>query len=665
MKHAIGATYSVRFAVKRPANVPLGKFKMRIPLKVKGQNEDIVAGIDLGTTNTLIAQMVDGSPRIIEDRQGRTITPSVVSIDENHQTTVGDEALERSLSNPTGTISSIKRFIGRGLDDVHAEIERQPYQVVRSKNNEQVAFRVHGKEYLPQEIAALVLVEAKKRAERRLSARLKKAVITVPAYFDDAQRQATRDAGRMAGIDVLRIINEPTAAALAYGLDRSEAGTILVYDLGGGTFDVSILKLTEGVFKVIATTGNTALGGDDFDRALAGLLLRGLSAEERARISNSPASRQLLKIASESAKKSLSSERSTHVDIGFPGVGLSVQRSLSRNEYEDVIAPLIQQTLEAIEFVLDDADLDPEDIDEVVCVGGSTRTPLVRAQLNSLFGKAPHTELNPDEVVAMGAAIQASQLAGDGVQQDGAVLLDVTPLSLGIETYGGGVTKLLWRNTPIPARASEGFTTQVDDQTAFDVHVLQGEREMARDLRSLARFKLRGIPPMSAGMPRLLVEFFIDANGILSVSAKETTSGVEANIEVTPTYGLNDDQVEDMILDSIEHAKEDFLAHMLADLLAEAEGLIRYSRRAIAQQGEKLPKPLIDQIKLAVAGMEAAIETNDKEVIEAGMTVLNEATSSIAQQMMNEVLKVTVTGKAMSEVMGSEPRTRASSIELK
>ena len=638
---------------------------MRIPLKVKGQSEDIVAGIDLGTTNTLVAQMVDGTPQIIKDRQGRAITPSVVAIDEQHQTTVGDEALERSLSNPTGTISSVKRFIGRGLEDVAPEIERQPYQVVRSQNNEQVAFRVHGKEYLPQEISALVLVEAKKRAERRLSARLKRAVITVPAYFDAAQRQATRDAGRMAGIDVLRIINEPTAAALAYGLDRQGAGTILVYDLGGGTFDVSILKLTEGVFKVIATTGNTSLGGDDFDRALTNLLLQDLSDEERAKVIASPASKQLLKIAAETAKKSLSSQDETDINLDFPGLDLSLENKLQRSAYEEAITPLVQQTLAAIEFVLDDAALDLEDIDEVVCVGGSTRTPLVRKRLHDLFGKAPHTQLNPDEVVAMGAAMQASQLSGDAAQQSGAVLLDVTPLSLGIETYGGGVTKLMWRNTPIPARSSEGFTTQVDDQTAFDIHVLQGEREMAKDLRSLARFSLRGIPPMSAGMPRLLVEFFIDANGILSVTARETTSGVEANIEVTPTYGLSDEQVEDMILDSIEHAEEDFLAHMLADLRAESEGLIRYSKRAVEERGKDLPKALIDQIELATAGMQTALETNEKEIIEAAMSVLNEATSSIAQQMMNEVLKVTVAGKTMSEVMGSEPRTKASSVELK
>ena len=638
---------------------------MLIPLKVKGQNEDIVAGIDLGTTNTLVAQVIDGTPRIIQDRQGRAITPSVVSIDAEHQTTVGDEALERALSNPTGTISSVKRFIGRGLDDVADEIERQPYQIVRSQDSEMVAFRVHGKEYLPQEIAALVLVEAKRRAERRLGARLKRAVITVPAYFDDAQRQATRDAGRMAGIDVLRIINEPTAAALAYGLDRKGTGTILVYDLGGGTFDVSILKLTEGVFKVIATTGNTALGGDDFDRVIAELMLDGIGTEDRARVSASPASKQLLKIASERAKKTLSAEPSAHVDIEFPGLDLQLQREIRRSAYEDAIAPLVQQTLDAIEFVLDDADLDPEDIDEVICVGGSTRTPLVRVRLADLFGKPPHTDLNPDEVVAMGAAIQANQLAGLGNQQDGAVLLDVTPLSLGIETYGGGVTKLLWRNTPIPARASEGFTTQVDDQTAFDIHVLQGEREMARDLRSLARFKLSGIPAMSAGMPRLLVEFFIDANGILSVTARETTSGAETSIEVTPTYGLNDEQVEDMILESIDHAEEDFLAHMLAGLRAEAEGLIRYSKRAIVEQEASLPAVLINQIELATAGMQAALEINEKEVIEAGISVLNEATSSIAQQMMNEVLRVTVTGKTMNEVMGGEPRTKASSVELK
>jgi len=638
---------------------------MRIPLKVKGQRDDVVAGIDLGTTNTLVAQVIDGTPQVILDRQGRNITPSVVSIDSDHQQVVGDEAVERALDNPTGTISSIKRFIGRGLGDVSAEIARQPYQVVRSQRGEQVAFRVHGKEYLPLELSALILTEAKRRAERRLGARIKRAVITVPAYFDDAQRQATRDAGRMAGIDVLRILNEPTAAALAYGLQRGRAGTILVYDLGGGTFDVSILKLTEGVFKVIATTGNTALGGDDFDQRLGEVLIDGLSDEQRAQISSSPQSRQLLKMASEGAKVSLSEEERAHVQLDFPELGLGVERTVTRSQYEAAITPLVEQTLASVEFVLDDAELEPEDIDDVVCVGGSTRTPLVRGRLEEFFGKAPHTALNPDEVVALGAAVQADQLAGGATADEGAILLDVTPLSLGIETYGGGVTKLLWRNTPIPARASEGFTTQVDKQTAFDIHVLQGEREMARDLRSLGRFKLRGIPPMNAGMPRLLVEFFIDADGILSVTARETTSGVEAGIEVTPTYGLDDEQVEDMILASIEHAEEDFTAHILADLRAEAEGLVRYSARALIERGDSLHPALVSQVKLANDGMRAALDCDDKEVLEAAMSVLNEATSSIAQEMMNEVLKVTVQGKTVGEVIGSEPRTTASSIELK
>ncbi|MBJ93141.1 MAG: molecular chaperone DnaK [Rickettsiales bacterium] len=638
---------------------------MRIDLQVKGQNEDIVAGIDLGTTNTLVAQIHNGSPRIIEDRNGRTVTPSVVSIDEEHHVNIGDEAIARSLLNPTGTVTSVKRFIGRALDDVSRELERQACQVVASEHGSQVAFRIHGREYLPQELSALILGEAKKRAERRLSARLKRAVITVPAYFDDAQRQATRDAGRMAGIDVLRIINEPTAAALAYGLDRKGSGTILVYDLGGGTFDVSILKLSEGLFKVIATTGNTALGGDDFDQVMADLMLRSCDEEQRQKISANPASKQLLKIAAEGAKKSLSSEANAQVELNFPELDLKLDTLIQRHDYEQAIMPLVRQTLDAVEFVLDDTDLDPEDIDEVVCVGGSTRTPLVRSELKRYFDREPHTDLNPDQVVAMGAAIQAQQLAGASNNQEGAVLLDVTPLSLGIETYGGGVTKLLWRNSPIPARASEGFTTQVDNQTAFDIHVLQGEREMARDLRSLARFKLRGIPPMAAGMPRLLVEFFIDANGILSVTARETTSGAEAKVEVTPTYGLTDEQVEDMILASIENAEEDVLAHLLADLRAESEGLIRYSRKALEERGEALPKPLVEEVTVAAKAMEKALQGNDKETIEAAMSVLNEATASIAQQMMNEVLKVTVAGRTVDEVMGSKPRKLASSLELK
>ncbi len=635
---------------------------MQIQLKVKGQAEDVVVGIDLGTTNSLVARMVDGVPQVVADRHGRAITPSVISIDETGHAVVGDEAKSRALLNPTGTLTSIKRFMGRGVADI-TDVGHLPYKIVQADLGDQAAILVHGKKYLPQELSAMVLTEAKKRAERAQNLRIRRAVITVPAYFDDAQRQATRDAGRIAGIDVLRIINEPTAAALAYGLDKARRGTVLVYDLGGGTFDVSLLKLTDGVFKVIATTGNTRLGGDDFDNAISELILADLTETQRAAVAENPQARSVLKTAGEAAKIALSSQDETTISLNLPAVGIDIDRSVSRAEYEAAIAPLLDKTMQAVQFVLDEADLDPEDVTEVVCVGGSTRTPAVRARLEQEFGRPPHTEVDPDQVVALGAAIQAGMLAGDGDSDQ--VLLDVTPLSLGIETYGGGVTKLIWRNSPVPIRATEGFTTQVDDQTAVAIHVLQGEREMAKDLRSLGRFTLRGIPPMSAGMPRVLVEFFIDANGILKVTAKEMTSGQKASIDVKPTFGLTDEQVEDMILDSIEHAEEDIEAHILADKKAEAESMLRYSCKAMREFGDQLPDGIRAGVLAAVAALEEALQGSDKEAIEAASDVLNENTAPIASAMMDEVLRVTVHGRTINEVLGGQgPRTKASDIAL-
>jgi len=635
---------------------------VNIPLPMKGDIRELIVGIDLGTTNSLCAEVRDGKPVVILDREGRAITPSVVGIDEEHHAIVGDAAVERGLTNPSGTIRSVKRFMGRGLADIGAaEIARLPYKVVRSRESEQVSIRVHGREYLPQELSALILGEVKKRAIKATGGKLKRAVITVPAYFDDGQRQATRDAGRMAGIDVLRIINEPTAAALAYGLNRGKSGTVLVYDLGGGTFDVSILKLTEGVFKVIATTGNTALGGDDFDYAMIDLLTAGLSAAERATLDEHAQGRAALKMAGERAKIALSDRESTSVQLQIGEVGIDT--TITRADYEAGIAAILDLTFDAIDFVLDEAGLDPEDIADVVCVGGSTRTPLVRARLEEHFGKPPHIDLDPDQVVALGAAIQANMLAGD-YAGDGTVLLDVTPLSLGIETYGGGCSKLIWRNSPIPIRATEGYTTQVDDQTSVDIHVLQGEREMASDLRSLGRFKLRGIPPMKAGMPRVLIEFFIDANGILRVQAKEMTSGVEAGIEVTPTYGLTDDQVEDMIFESIEHAEQDVEAHLLADAKVDAGSVLRYSRKIIVDRPDLVPPPLAIQIEAAIGGLEAAVAGTDRDALDAAMQVLNESTATVAEHLMNEVLRVTVHGKTVGEVLGTAPRTKASEIQL-
>jgi Fe-S protein assembly chaperone HscA len=629
---------------------------MEIELAVR-QGKEIVAGIDLGTTNSLVALRDGEGLRVLRDRKGRSIVPSVVAVDEHHHVIVGDEAKERAILNPEGTVTSVKRLMGRGVADLPKEL-RLPYPVVEAGIGRQAAVKLHGKVLLPQEVSAIILGECKRRAEEATGGRLKRAVITVPAYFDDAQRQATRDAARIAGIDVLRILNEPTAAALAYGLDEKKRGTVLVYDLGGGTFDVSLLKLTDGVFKVVATAGNTQLGGDDLDQRMVALLV-----PEQPREPWSPRTRRALAIVAEAAKIALSEAEQTQVRVHLPDAGIDVDRVVTRGEFEEAIRPLIDQTLRNVRFVLDEASLDPEDIDEVVCVGGSTRVPMVRRALEGEFGRPPHTELNPDEVVALGAAVQARVLAGDA-GEDAQVLLDVTPLSLGIETYGGGVQKLMWRNTPIPARASEGFTTYVDDQTAVDLHILQGEREMAKDLRSLGRFKLRGIPKMAAGMPRVLVEFFVDANGILKVTAKETTSGQEASIEVKPTYGLTDEQVEDMIMDSIEHAEEDVEAHMLADLRADAGSVVRYARKACEELGDRLPSVMREQVESAISGLSAVTETNDREAIQLALSVLNETTQPIASMMMDEVLRVTVTGKTVREVLGDKERAAAHTATL-
>jgi Fe-S protein assembly chaperone HscA len=633
---------------------------MQIDLHLKGQQREIVAGIDLGTTNTLVAHMVDGAPRVIADREGRVMVPSVVSLDEEGHPTVGDDARDRALLNPAGTVASIKRLMGRGVADV-TDAASLPYKVVRADMGEQAAVLVHGRKYLPQEISAMVLMEAKKRAERSIGARIRRAVVTVPAYFDDAQRQATRDAARIAGIDVLRILNEPTAAAVAYGLDKGKTGTVLVYDLGGGTFDVSLLRLSDGVFKVIATAGNTRLGGDDFDRLLGDFVLGGLDAAARGRLDKSPVALQAVKRAAETAKIALSSVEETTVALRFPELDIAAERRVTRSDYEAVIAPLVEETLRSVRFVLDEAELDEEDVAAVVCVGGSSRTPLVRQRLEAAFGKPPHTEIDPDQVVALGAAVQAATLAGE---HEGTVLLDVTPLSLGIETYGGGVSKLIWRNSPIPFRATEGFTTYADDQTAMDMHVVQGEREMARDMRSLGKFKLRGIPRMQAGRAKVLVEFFIDADGILKVTAKEMNSGVEAGIEVKPTYGLTDEQVEDMILASIEHAEDDVREHIVADLRADGNSLIRYSEKALVAFSDKLPDAVRGGVRDAIDALRDALESADKERIETAIAVLNTNTSPIASAMMDEVLRVTVKGKTLAEVTGDKPRVAARDVRL-
>src|SRR5437763_11200965 len=522
-----------------------------------------VVGIDLGTTNSLVAYVKDGVPVVIRDRGGDALLPSVVSAAEEGTIYVGREAQRRLLTDAARTVYSVKRFMGKGFDDVQGEASLLPFRVGGDAGGV-VKIGLGAREFTPPEISAFILRDLKHRAEAffaeqgEIDNEVDRAVITVPAYFNDAQRTATRDAGRIAGLDVMRIINEPTAASLAYGLDKRHTGLIAVYDLGGGTFDISILRVEDGVFQVLATNGDTHLGGDDID-----VLLMDTVLGDRARTAEDV---QAVRQAVIQAKWDLSERDETQLN----------GRRLTRAEFETLIRPIVDRTLGPCRQALADAGLDPAQIDEVVLVGGSTRIPLVRRRVEEIFGKTPHSELNPDEVVAVGAAVQADILVTGNREM---LLLDVTPLSLGIETIGGVVSKIILRNSTIPATGSEMYTTSVDNQTAVDIHVLQGERELVADNRSLYRFKLRGIPPMPAGMPRVQVQFQIDANGILSVTATELRTNIQQTIEVKPSYGLTDEQVEQMLLDSFENAEADFAARLLIDAKNEAESVVNATEK--------------------------------------------------------------------------------------
>jgi Fe-S protein assembly chaperone HscA len=618
-----------------------------------------VVGIDLGTTNSLVAYMQGEAPVVIPGADGLNLVPSVVALDPvpaeggRPTVTVGNTARRALIETPERVIYSVKRLMGRGLHEIQDELKLFPFRIAEDVEEGEVPRIQLGElKFTPPEISAYILRQLKRNAERFFGAPVTQAVITVPAYFNDAQRQATKDAGRMAGLEVLRLVNEPTAAALAYGLDRAKEGTIAVYDLGGGTFDISILKLRDGIFEVQSTNGDTHLGGDDIDNLLLAIALDEIYSEHGVDLRAHPGAVQALRKAAIDAKIALSTEQAARFDIELPN-GDRYQREIPREVFEIMIEPVLNRTVGPCKQALTDAGITPEQIDEVVLVGGSTRIPAVRQLVDDLFhlsarGKRPHIELNPDEVVALGAAVQADILAGASKSTEELLLLDVTPLSLGIEALGGTVARIIQRNSTIPASATEHFTTGVEGQTNVAIHVVQGEREMAADCRSLARFDLRGIPPMSAGLPRIEVKFLIDADGILKVTAREQRSGQAAKIEVKPTYGLTDDQVESMILDSFDHAEEDFAKRLLIEARNEAETILSAVERAPRSPAWAV---LTGEEQAAIAAARDRLQAvnlgEDAKAIRDATLALDQATRRFAELMMEAAVSTAIRGKTM------------------
>ncbi len=600
-------------------------------------------------------------PVVIPGVDGSNLLPSVVALDPipvaggRPTVTVGNSARKTLIETPERVIYSVKRLMGRGLEEVRSELRFFPFRLADDVETGEVPRIQLGElRFTPPEISAYVLRQLKRNAERFFGATVKQAVITVPAYFNDAQRQATKDAGRMAGLDVLRLVNEPTAAALAYGLDRAKTGTIAVYDLGGGTFDISILKLRDGIFEVQSTNGDTHLGGDDIDNLLVAIALDEIHAEHGIDLRAQPGAVQALRKAAIDAKVRLSTEQSARFDIELPN-GDRYQREIPRAIFEQLIEPVLSRTVGPCKQAIADAGITPEQIDEVVLVGGSTRIPAVRRLVDDLFrlgvrGRKPHIELNPDEVVALGAAVQADILAGTSQATEEMLLLDVTPLSLGIEALGGTVARIIQRNSIIPASATEHFTTGVDGQANVAIHVLQGERELATDCRSLARFDLKGIPPMAAGLPRIEVHFLIDADGILQVSAREQRSGKAAQIEVKPTYGLTDEQVENMILDSFDHAEEDFAKRLLIEARNEADSILAAVARAPQNPAwSELNAEERSAIGAARDWLAMAKQTSNIAAISQAIVGLDKATRRFAELMMDAAVSSAIRGKTMND----------------
>ena len=616
-----------------------------------------IIGIDLGTTNSCVAVMEGGEPSVINNPEGGRTTPSVVAFTKNDERLVGQPAKRQAVTNPQKTIFSIKRFMGRMFNEVGTELEEVPYQVEKKKGGN-LAVKVDDKEYTPPEISAMILQKLKQMAEEHLGTTVTDAVITVPAYFNDSQRQATKDAGKIAGLNVRRIINEPTAAALAYGMDKKKDEKIAVFDLGGGTFDISILELGDGVFEVKSTNGDTHLGGDDFDQKLINWIADEFKNSDGIDLRKDPMALQRLREAAENAKKELSSSKQTDINLPFVTADASGPKhlniTLTRAKFEELVSDLIERTIEPCKKAIKDAGLSAADIDEVILVGGSTRMPKIQEKVKEIFGKEPNKSVNPDEVVALGAAIQGGVLAGD---VDDILLLDVTPLSLGIETLGSVSTKLIERNTTIPTRKSQIFSTAADNQTTVEIHVLQGEREMAIDNKTIGRFHLDGIPSAPRGVPQIEVGFDIDANGILNVSAKDKATGKEQSIRIEASSGLSESEIDKMVNDAKKHETEDKENREMVDLHNQAEQLVYQTEKNINEFGEKLSDDEKKILTDAVEKLKTANSSSNKDDIKSAMDELNAEWNKLASKMY-EASKETEQTEAGTSSNGEEKKKK-------